>query len=101
MTKALLPPVKSITPTEYCSKWMPVIRPDIRPEHHGYREACIWLLTRVTKLQYGTIKNWGKDFERVPPRSRPAIEITLGMSDALNEIKCKADPFYPSDLISH
>lgn len=81
-----------MSPSEYCEKWIPIIY-GIEPDERGYRAKCIIELSSVTEFATSTIEGWGSDLDAVAERTRPIVERTLAMQDALNKTSHFLQPF--------
>lgn len=69
---------KTLTPKEYCEKWLPLLH-GIALAEHGARKIAIDELHKATGIARSTIKNWGSDFERAPQ----SVHRTLTYADQI------------------
>jgi len=81
-----------MSPSEYCQIWIPIIY-GLHPDERGYRAKCIIELSSVTELATSTIEGWGSNLDMVAERTRPIVERTLAMQDALNKTNHLLQPF--------
>ena len=72
---------KSVTPKEYCDKWV-TKRSGLQSDEWGYASACVRELARVLGCSEVTIRKWGKDFSKHPEY----VELSLSNVDKLNAI---------------
>jgi len=68
----------TLTPKQYCEKWLPLIH-GINLSEHGARKLAIEELHKATGIAKATIKNWGPDFERAPQ----TVHRTLTYADQI------------------
>lgn len=79
--------VKTVTPKEYCEKWVPR-KTSYEPQKRGYISACVRELASVLGYAEITIRKWGKDFENHPD----IVKVTLAKQDKLNAISEILEP---------
>ena len=66
-----------LEPAEYCQRWVKLV------PGKSYWKLCINALSEVTSLSPGTIRNWGRNFERRPQH----VPYVLRQADLLNQIR--------------
>ena len=69
---------KTLTPKQYCEKWLPLIH-GVDLSERGARKLAIDELHKATGIAHATIKNWGPDFERAPT----TVHRTLTYADQI------------------
>ena len=72
---------KSVTPKEYCEKWVPY-KTGRQPNDRGYISACVRELAEVLDYAEISIRKWGKDFTGHPEN----VRLSLANVDKLNAI---------------